>query len=65
MNLFFLDPNTINQEDKSAEYPIVHNEPAHNTYEGSEFVDDAIRMRDQPLMFTEISVAVGCPENLL
>ena len=64
MNLFFLHPDTKNLKVKSEEHPIVHNEPAYYTNEGSEFLDDAIRMH-QPLMFTEVSVAAGCPENLL
>jgi hypothetical protein len=65
MNLFFLHPGTKNLKEKSAEHPIVHNEPTYYANEGSEFLDDAIRMHDQPLMFTETSVAAGCPENLL
>jgi hypothetical protein len=64
MNLFFLHPDTKNLKDKLSEHSNVHNGPAHYTNEGSEFLDDAIRMHDQPLMFTEVSVAAGCPENL-
>jgi hypothetical protein len=44
--------------------PVTIQEPPHNTSEGSEFIDDAIRMKDQPLMRTEESVAAGSPENL-
>ena len=40
-------------------------EHEHNTNEGSEFLDDAIRMHDQPLIYTEESIAAGSPENLL
>jgi hypothetical protein len=40
-------------------------EPPHNISEGSEFLDDAIRTKDQPLMYSEQSIAVGCPEDLL
>lgn len=65
MNLFFLHPDTKNLKDKSAEHSITHNEPTHDTNEGCEFLDDAIRMHYQPIMFTEVSVAAGCPENLL
>ena len=65
MNLFFLHPDTKNLKDTSEEHPMVHHEPAHYANEGSEFLDDAIRMYDQPLMYTEESVAAGCPENLL
>ena len=39
----------------------------HGSYlnEGSEFLDDAIRMKDQPLMYTKESVAPRSPENFL
>ena len=33
--------------------------------EGSEFLDDAIRTHDQPLIYTEESVAAGSPRYLL
>lgn len=39
-------------------------EEQHNITEGSEFLDDALRMKDQPLMYTEESVAAGSPEEL-
>jgi hypothetical protein len=65
MNLFFLHPDTKNLKDNSEKHSIVHNERAHYVNEGSEFLDDAIRMHDQPFMYTEESVAAGCPENLL
>jgi hypothetical protein len=65
MNLFFLHPDTKNLKDKSEKHSIIHNEPVRYVNEGSEFLDDAIRMHDQPFMYTEESVAAGCPENLL
>jgi hypothetical protein len=39
----------------------------HNIYEGSEFLDDAIRTIEQPLMYmhTEEAIAVGSPDDLL
>ncbi len=40
-------------------------EPPHNTSEGSEFLDDAIRFKDQPLIFTKVSVTAGSPEYFL
>jgi hypothetical protein len=65
MDLLFLHPDTKDLKNKSEEHPITHNEPARYTNEGREFPGDAIRMYDLPLMFTEVSVAAGCPENLL
>jgi hypothetical protein len=37
----------------------------HNIYEGSEFLDDAIRTKDQPIMHTEEAVGVSSLEYLL
>ena len=42
---------------------IPFHEHEHNTAEGSEYLDDAIRMVDQP--YVEKTVAVGTVENLL
>jgi len=40
--------------------------PAHDTMEGAEFMDDALRFEDElPLVQTEVSVASGSPEKLL
>ena len=50
MNLFFLHPHQQSPKIGNPEYmEIITNEPEHNTSEGSEFLDDAIRMVDQPL----------------
>ena len=65
MNLFFLHPAIKKIIDKPAERPVVHREPSHNANEGSEFLDDAIRTHDQPLIYTEESVAAGSPRYLL
>ncbi len=35
------------------------------TSEGSEFLDDAIRTKDQPYLYTEESISAGSPEGLL
>lgn len=61
MKKFVIKGFVFNRE----KHPIVRNEPAHDTIEGCEFLDDAIRMHDLPIMYTEVSVAAGCPENLL
>ena len=63
MDLLFL--HTVTKE-QPEEHPLVPlHEPPHNTTEGSEFLDDKLRMKDQPLVYTEESVAVGSPKNLL
>ena len=36
----------------------------HNITDGSEFIDDALRMKEQPLMYTEESIAAGSPKDL-
>jgi hypothetical protein len=66
MPLFFLHTITRDQNNQPKEHPLVPiHEPPHNTNEGSEFLDDAIRMEDLPLVYTEESVAAGSPKNLL
>jgi hypothetical protein len=66
MPLFFLPTVTKDQNNQPEEHTLVPiHEPPHNTTEGSEFLDDAIRMKDQPLVYTEECVAAGSPKNLL
>ena len=66
MHLFFLDPAAKNLKGRSDEHMLVPiHEPPHNTSEGSEFLDDAIRMEDLAFAHTEESIGVGSPENLL
>lgn len=64
MNFFFLYPHK-NLKDKSDERLIIHQEASHGTNEGSEFLDDALYMHDQPLMYAEESVTAGYPEDFL
>lgn len=52
MNFFFLHSTVKNLKDQS-DNTLVHNEPPHNTNEGSEFLDDAIRIEDLPLTYAE------------
>jgi hypothetical protein len=42
---------------------VVHSSSSY-TSEGSEFLDDAIRMKDQPLIYSEESIAASSPEYL-
>jgi len=65
MNLFFLHHAFNNQRERTNEHSVVHYEQAHNTSEGSEFLDDAIRTEDLPVVYTEESVAAGSPQHLL
>ena len=45
---------------------VVVDDSVHNITDGGEFLDDAIRMKEQPLMYTqtEESVAPGSPIGL-
>lgn len=65
MNFHFFHNPTKFQADDAARHPVVVYEHPHNTNEGSEFLDDAIRIKDQPLMYTEQNIAPGCPDGLL
>ena len=60
-HLLLKNPN--NESDKQIQ-PLVQ-EFDYNITEGGEFLDDALRMVDQPLMYTEESVAAGSPKGLL
>lgn len=61
MNFFLFH---FEKKDKDQQFELkllsVH-ETHHDITEGSEFLDDSIRTTDQPLMYTEKSVA---PESL-
>jgi hypothetical protein len=64
MNLF--NHHVPTPETELNEHPLLPlHEQEHNTSEGSEYLDDAIRMHDQPLMRNEDAVAAGTAENLL
>jgi hypothetical protein len=63
MFLSFLHPFKIGLRD---EHPLVaiHAAP-RNTSEGSEFLDDALRMEDLVVTHIEESIAAGSPDRLL
>ena len=66
MNLFFLHLPVKKWKDETYKQTVIpHDDGVHNITEGGEFLDDALRMKDQPLMYTEESVAAGSPEELL
>jgi hypothetical protein len=61
----FFNHHTPGPEVESNEHPLLPlHEQEHNTNEGSEFLDDAIRMRDQPLVRNEDAIAAGAAENI-
>ena len=65
MHLSFIHHPAKNPEDKPGEPTLVPLQNQElNTNEGSEFLDDAIRMKDQPLMYTEESITAGSPKEL-
>ncbi|HVY73815.1 MAG TPA: hypothetical protein VG890_03240 [Puia sp.] len=44
---------------------VTHEQPPQNTSEGSEFLDDVLRMEDLSLARTEEIIASGAPKDLL
>ena len=66
MNLFFIYHSTKNAETEPGERMLLPlQNQKHNTNEGSEFLDDAIRMKEQLLLYMQESVAAAWPENSL
>jgi hypothetical protein len=63
MHFFFLHPIKSGAEEEHTLVPL--HALQHNTSEGSEFLDDAIRMEDLSLTHTEECIAAGSPERLL
>ncbi len=61
----FLHPVANSLAVPSDEHQLVplHEAPL-NTNEGGEFLDDTLRMDDQPIIHTEESIAAGSPQNL-
>ena len=60
--LHLLQPPSKNKE---TEIPnILLEEFDQNITDGGEFIDDSLRMIDQPLVYTEISVAAGNPAEM-
>jgi hypothetical protein len=58
-------PDPVTRQKAGEIQKIILNSFPTQTSEGSEFPDDALRMKDQPLMPAELSIGVGSPENLL
>jgi hypothetical protein len=60
MNLFFIHRLTKDPEDEGGQHKLVplHNN-GYNTNEGSEFLDDAIRIEDVPEVYPEENITDG------
>ena len=65
MNFLFFYSAAENLKDQSDKHASAINELPHNMSEGSEYLDDAIRMKDLPLMFSEEKIDAGRTLNLL
>jgi len=68
MNLFFLQHQQNDQKDETEIHTLIPlHEQTHNITDGGEFLDDALRMKEQPfiLMRGEESIAPGGPDGLL
>ena len=59
MNPFFVNHADENLKDQSHKHLLTINEPPNSMDEGSEFLDDAIRMKDLPLMFSDEKIDTG------
>ena len=65
MNPSFLYSADEDLKDRSGGHTPVDNESVYSINEGSEFLDDAIRMKDMPLMFSEEKIDAGRRWSLL
>ena len=59
MNPSFLYSDAERLEDQPDMHTRADSEPIHSISEGSEFLDDAIRMKEMPLMFSEEKIDSG------
>src|SRR3569833_3543997 len=65
MHFSFLHPFKLNQREMEEPSTVVVHTAAHDTSEGSEILNDALRMEDIILTPTEECVAAGSPNQLL
>src|SRR5262245_57507174 len=66
MNLFyFKDPEEVKTDQADKQINITHIESTDYTAEGSEFLDDAIRIKEQPFKYSpaEESIVPGSPQD--
>jgi hypothetical protein len=65
MNLFFLHQPVKKRKEESAKRTLVSMKGTeHNITDGGEFLDDAIRMKDLSLAYTDNRIAEIDPEDL-
>lgn len=65
MNLFFLHSTRTEPKEQSDIHTLIHHEQQLYMDEGSEFLDDAIRMEDLPSVDTEEKAAAESSQNEL
>jgi hypothetical protein len=65
MNSLFLYHNGENLNDRSDTHIQADSQPVHSMSEGSEFLDDIIRMKEMPLIFSEEKIDAGYTRNQL
>ncbi len=66
MNLFILQtPEKTQEDDQVNHLPVPLNESTQNITDGGEFLNDALRMKEQPFLYTEDCVAAGCFDGIL
>lgn len=65
MNPFFSNTAGENLKDEPGNPDVTINEFPHSANEGGEFLDDAIRMIDLPLIFNKQTIDAGLNWDLL
>jgi len=65
MNLFFLHHPVTKRNNEPGKRSLVSmHGPERNATDGGEFLDDALRMRDLSLVYTDNNIAATDPEDL-
>ena len=68
MNLVYSkDPGEVKTDQADKQINVIHIESTDYTAEGSEFLDDAIRMKEQTFVYSPIeeNIDPGSPQDLL
>ncbi len=63
MNLFFLHPTNHDLKEPSDTHTLIHHEHPLYMDEGSEFLDDALRMEDLPFSSADENVSPESGQN--
>jgi len=63
----YIHPFKLKMKTRTEDHSVIRqHQPARDTMEGAEFLDDALRFEDElPLMQTEVSVTGGNPPHQL